>query len=154
MSCHVMLYNICFIRCVMLCYITYVMLRYITYVMLWHLNCISFQCNCENSVLFALGVKYKTALIYQADHKLLSWRNPLYLNHVIFFVAVETCCIYLGSRPYKEDDQVSRISHKEGCQGHLPSPLAKFSSVSTLKIFRVVSSNELHSKIARPLSAV
>ena len=112
MSCHVMLYNICFIRCVMLCYITYVMLRYITYVMLWHLNCISFQCNCENSVLFALGVKYKTALIYQADHKLLSWRNPLYLNHVIFFVAVETCCIYLGSRPYKEDYQVSRISHK------------------------------------------
>ena len=90
----------------------HVMLRYITYVMLRHLNCISFQCNCENSVLFALGVKYKTALIYQADHKLLSWRNPLYLNHVIFFVAVETCCIYLGSRPYKEDYQVSRISHK------------------------------------------
>ena len=29
-----------------------------------HLNCISFQCNCENSVLFALGEKYKTALIY------------------------------------------------------------------------------------------
>ena len=37
-----------------------------------HLNCISFQCNCENSVLFALGEKYKTALIYLADHKLLS----------------------------------------------------------------------------------
>ena len=36
---------------------------------------------------------------------------------ILFFVAVETCCIYLGSRPYKEDYQVSRISHK-GCQGH------------------------------------
>ena len=65
---------------------------------------------------------------------------------------MDTCCIYLGSGPYKEDYQVSRISRK-GCQGHLPSPLAKFSSVSTLKIFRVVSSNELHAKIARPLSA-
>ena len=53
----------------------------------------------------------------------------------------------------KEDYQVSRISH-EGLQGHLASPLAKFSGVSTLKIFRVVSSNELHAKIARPLSAV
>ena len=30
------------------------------------------QCYCENSVFFALGEKYKTALIYQADHKLLS----------------------------------------------------------------------------------
>ena len=59
---------------------------------------------------------------------------------------METCCIYLGSRPYKEDYEVTRISHKV-CQGHLPSPLARFSSVSTLKIFRVVSSNELHAKI-------
>ena len=66
---------------------------------------------------------------------------------------MKTCCIYLGSRLYKEDYQVSRISHK-GCQGHLPSPFAKFSSVSTLKIFRVVSWNELRAKIARPLSAV
>ena len=40
------------------------------------------------------------------------------------------------------------------CQGHLPSPLGKFSSVSTLKSFRVVSSNEPYAKIARPLSAV
>ena len=71
----------------------------------------------------------------------------------LFFVAVKTCCIYLGSHPYNEDYQVSRISHK-GCQGYLPSPLAKFSSVPTLKIFRVVSSNELHAKIVRPLSAV
>ena len=122
MSCYVISHMSCY---VMLCCITYVMLRYITYVMLWHLNYISFQCNCENSVLFALGVKYKTALIYQADHKLLSWRNPLYLNHVIFFVAVETCCIYLGSRPYKENYQVSRISHK-GCQGHYPALLQSF----------------------------
>ena len=59
--------------------------------------------------------------------------------------------LYLGSFPYKEDYQVSRISHK-GFQGHLPSPLAKFPSVPTLKIFRVVSSNELHARIARPLS--
>ena len=61
----------------MSCYITCVM-----HVMC-HLNCISFQCNCENSVLFALSEKYKTALIYLADHNFLSWRNPLYLNHVI-----------------------------------------------------------------------
>ena len=45
---------------------------------------------------------------------------------ILFFVAVKTCCIYLGSNPYKEDYQLSRISHK-GCQGHLSSPLAKFS---------------------------
>ena len=31
--------------------------------MLRHLNCISFEWNCENSVLFAVGEKYKTALI-------------------------------------------------------------------------------------------
>ena len=37
---------------------------------------------------------------------------------ILFFVAVKTCCIYLGSHPYKEDYQVSRISHK-GCQGHI-----------------------------------
>ena len=61
--------------------------------------------------------------------------------------------IYLGSHRYKEDYQVSRISHKR-CQGHLPSPLAKFSIVLTLKIFRVVSSNELHAKTVGPLSAV
>ena len=59
--------------------------------------------------------------------------------------------LYLGSHPYEEDYQVSRISHK-GFQGHLPSPLAKFPSVPTLKIFRVISSNELHARIARPLS--
>ena len=53
MLCYVMLYNI-----------KYVMWYNIKYVMLWHLNCISFQCNCENSVLLALGEKYKTALIY------------------------------------------------------------------------------------------
>ena len=40
---------------------------------------------------------------------------------ILFFVAVKTYCIYLGSRPYKEGYQVSRITHK-GCQGHLPSP--------------------------------
>ena len=60
MSCYityVTLYN-------MLCYLTYVMLYNIKYVLLGHLNCISFECNCENSVLFAVGEKYKTALIY------------------------------------------------------------------------------------------
>ena len=84
----------------------------------------------------------------------------LFIKQIINFSVEETLFIwtmsqilFFVSRPYKEDYQVSRISHK-GCQGHLPSPLKKFSSVSTLKIFRVVSSNELHAKIARPLSAV
>ena len=36
----------------------------ICYVMLRHLNCILFRWNCENSVLFALGEKCKTALIF------------------------------------------------------------------------------------------
>ena len=54
----------CYITCVMLCYITYVMLYNIKYVMLRHLNCISFQCNCEHSVLFALGEKYKNDTCY------------------------------------------------------------------------------------------
>ena len=52
----------------MLCYITvscYVMLYNMCHVMLHNVcHVISFQCNCENSVLFALGEKYKTALIY------------------------------------------------------------------------------------------
>ena len=30
----------------------------------YDINCFSFQCNCENSVLFSLGEKYETALIY------------------------------------------------------------------------------------------
>ena len=68
--CHVMLYNI---FQVILCYITYVMTSKLYFVLMQLLN----------SVLFALGEKYKTALIYYADHKLLSLRNPLYLNHVI-----------------------------------------------------------------------
>ena len=93
---YVMLYNmlyvmLCHITCyVMLYSICYVMLYDICYVLLWHLNCISFRCNCENFVLFALGEKYKTGLIYLADHKLLSWRNPLYLNHVID--SIFRCC--------------------------------------------------------------
>ena len=41
---------------------------------------------------------------------------------------MKTCCIYLSSRPYKEDYQVSRISQK-GCRRPLPSPLAKFSNI-------------------------
>ena len=44
----------------MLCYnLKYVMLCYVM-----TSKCISFQCNCENSVLFALGKKYKPAFIY------------------------------------------------------------------------------------------
>ena len=69
------------------------------------------------------------------------------------FRSCENVLYLFSSHPYKEDYQVSRISHK-GCQGHLPSPLAKFSSVPTLKIFRLVSSNEIHAKIVGPLSAV
>ena len=59
-----MLYNR---RYVMLYYRRYVMLCYITYVMLCYVmtsKLYSFQCNCENSVLFALRENYKTALIY------------------------------------------------------------------------------------------
>ena len=82
---------------------------------------------------------------------------PRDLNHVVdsIFRRCENVLYLFRLSPLqrKEDYQVSRISH-EGLQGHLPSPLAKFSGVSTLKIFRVVSSNELHAKIARPLSAV
>ena len=51
--------------------------------MLWHLNCISLF------VLFALGEKYKTAPIYKVDHKLLSWKNPLYLNPL--YICYITC---------------------------------------------------------------
>ena len=63
--------------------------------MLWHLNCISFQCNCENFVLFALGEKYKTAPIYKADRKLLSWKNPLHLNplYICYITCVMLCYI-------------------------------------------------------------
>ena len=86
-TCYVMLYNICHVMLYDLCYVLY---HKICYVLLWHLNCISFRCNCENVVLFALGEKYKTALIYLADHKLLSCRNPLYLNHVID--SIFRCC--------------------------------------------------------------
>ena len=71
-------------------------------------------------------------------------------NGLYEFLTIPFGLVHSGA---KEDYQVSRISHR-GCQGHLPSPLAKFSSVATLKIFRVVSSNELHAKIVRPLSAV
>ena len=50
--CNVMLYKI---RYVMLYKIKYVILyNKICHVMLQHLNCISFQCSCKNSVLFAL----------------------------------------------------------------------------------------------------
>ena len=51
--CPVMLYKI---RYVMLYKIKYVMLYNIKYVMLCYniLYCISFQCSCKNSVLFAL----------------------------------------------------------------------------------------------------
>ena len=77
----------------------------------------------------------------------------LFIKQIINFSVKETlflwtCWIYSGSRPYKEDYQVLRISHK-GYPGHLPSPLAKFSSVPTFKIFRVISSNEPHARIAR-----
>ena len=47
---------------------------------------------------------------------------------MLFFVAVKRCCIYLGSHPYNEDYQVSRISQK-GCRRPLPSSLAKFSNI-------------------------
>ena len=89
---HVMLYNICY---AMLYNICYVILYNIKYVMLWHLNSLSFQCNCENSVLFPVCEKYKTAQIYSADHKLLSRRNPLYLNPLIicYITCVMLCYI-------------------------------------------------------------
>ena len=56
--CHVMLYNMCHKICHVIC-VVHVMLNNMC-----HLNCISFQCNCQNSVLFTLCEKYKTAPIY------------------------------------------------------------------------------------------
>ena len=63
-TCHAMLYNTCHAMLYNTCHAMLYNTHMICYVMLWHLNCISFQCNCENSVLFALGEKCKTALIY------------------------------------------------------------------------------------------
>ena len=44
--CHAMLYNMCHVTLCNICHV------------------FSFQYNCENSILFGLGEKYKTAHIY------------------------------------------------------------------------------------------
>ena len=61
---------------------------------------------------------------------------------ILFFVGVKTCCIYLGSRPYKEDYQVSRISHK-GCRRPLAIKVFQCSNIEDFQTRMIeLTSNE------------
>ena len=81
MICYVCYVYIWYVIYVITCYITYDML---CYVMLWLLNCISFQCNCENSVLFALGEKCKTAQHNTTQHN--------YCIYMLCYITYDMLC--------------------------------------------------------------
>ena len=79
--------------------------------MLCHLNCISFQCNCENSVLFALGEKYKTyeqnrtsyitcVMLYNICHVMLYNICHVMLYNICYAMLYKICYVMLYNIKY------------------------------------------------------